>query len=108
MELVSSECHLSVDEFVKKHLKKGQKVHSDALPALNVIEQTQYYEAWVTPYNIVDEWQWVHIPIGNLNTFLLETFHGVSGKYLQEYLNEFSYRFNRRFVEQQIPNRLLN
>ncbi|MFT5924403.1 MAG: hypothetical protein ACI9LE_001402, partial [Paraglaciecola sp.] len=23
-------------------------------------------------------------------------------------VNEFSYRFNRRFVEQQIPNRLLN
>jgi hypothetical protein len=48
IEAVSSVCHLSVDEFVKKHLKRGQKVHSDALPALNVIDQTQYYEARVT------------------------------------------------------------
>jgi transposase-like protein len=57
----------------------------------------------------VDEWlPWVHIAIGNLKTFLLGTFHGVTSKYLQEYLNEFCYRFNRRFVEKQIPNRLLN
>jgi hypothetical protein len=84
-------------------------VHSDALPALNIIDQTQQYEARVTPSNLVDEWlSWVHVAIGNLKTFLLGTFHGVSGKHLQEYLDEFSYRFNRRFVEKKIPNRLLN
>jgi hypothetical protein len=106
---VNSVCHLSVDAFVKKHLKRGQKVHSDALPALNIIDQTQHYEARVTPSHLVDEWlPWIHIAIGNLKAFLLGTFHGVSGKYLQEYLNEFCYRFNRRFVEKQIPNRLLN
>jgi len=109
MEAVDSVCHLSVDKFVKKHLKRGQKVHSDALSALNIIEQTQDHEARVTPSYLVDEWlPWVHIAIGNLKTFLLGTFHGVSGKYLQEYLDEFCYRFNRRFIEKQIPNRLLN
>jgi transposase-like protein len=109
MEVVDCICHFSVDEFVKKHLKRGQTVHSDALPALNIIDQTQHYEARVTPSYLVDEWlPWVHIAIGNLKTFLLGTFHGVSGKYLQEYLDEFCYRFNRRFIEKQIPNRLLN
>ena len=109
MQVVESVCHLSVDAFVKKHLKRGQEVHSDALAALNIIDQTQHYEARVTPSHLVDEWlSWVHIAIGNLKKFLLGTFHGVSGKYLQEYLNEFCYRFNRRFVEKQIPNRLLN
>ncbi len=63
----------------------------------------------MTPAELVDGWlPWVHIAIGNLKTFLLGTFHGVSGKFLQEYLDEFCYRFNRRFVENQIPNRLLN
>jgi hypothetical protein len=47
------------------------------------------------------------IAIGNVKTFLLGTFHGVTGNYLQEYLNEFGYRYSRRFVEKQIPNRLL-
>ncbi len=109
MEVVDNICHFSVDKFVKKHLKSGQKVRSDALPALNIIDQTQNYEARVTPSHLVDEWlPWVHIAIGNLKTFLLGAFHGVSGKYLQEYLDEFCYRFNRRFIEKQIPNRLLN
>lgn len=41
MAVVDSICHFSVDEFVKKHLKRGHKVHSDALPSLNVIDQIQ-------------------------------------------------------------------
>ena len=56
----------------------------------------------------VDEWlPWVHIAIANLKKFLLGTFYGVSQHYVQEYLNELCYRFNRRFWEEQIPNRLL-
>ncbi|KAF3982159.1 MAG: transposase [Methylococcales symbiont of Hymedesmia sp. n. MRB-2018] len=38
---------------------------------------------------------------------MLGTYHGVSGQYMQEYLDEFCYRLNRRFWEEQIPNRLL-
>jgi hypothetical protein len=99
--VVDSICHFSVNKFVKKHLKLGQKVHSDALPVLNIIDQTQDYEVRITPSHLVDEWlPWVHIAIGNLKTFLLGTFHGISGKYLQEYLDEFCYRFNRCFIEQ--------
>jgi hypothetical protein len=50
----------------------------------------------------------IHIAIGNLKTFLLGDFHGVSRKYLQEYPDEFSYRFNGRCVKQQTLNRLVN
>jgi len=55
MEVVDSICHFSVDKFVKNHLKSGQTVRSDALPALNIIDQTQHYEARVTPSYLVDE-----------------------------------------------------
>ena len=104
MVVVDSIFHFSINKFVKKHLKSGQKVRSDALPTLNIIDQTQNYEARVTPSYLVDEWlPWVHIAIGNFKTFLLGTFHGVSGKYLQEYLDGFCYRLNRRFIEKQIP-----
>jgi hypothetical protein len=85
IEAVSSVCHLSVDDFVQGHLKRGQEVHSDALPALHVIELIQHYEARVTLSYLVYAWlPWVHIAIGNSKTFLLGTFHGASGKYLQE------------------------
>jgi hypothetical protein len=75
---------------------------------LKNIDKTLQHEVRVTPSELVDEWlPWVHIAIGNLKEFLLGTFHGVSGKYLQEYLSEFCYRFNRRQMEKEIPNRLL-
>ena len=87
----------------------GSMARSDALPALNSLVDTQRYEARVTPPEKVDEWlPWVHIVIGNLKRFLLGTYHGVSSSYLQEYLNEFCYRFNRRQWEPQLPNRLLS
>jgi len=109
MSAVESVNHSTVAGFVKNTIASNQIVHSDALSALNIIGETQYHEAKVTPADKVDGWlPWVHIAIGNLKTFLLGTFHGVSGKYLQEYLDEFSYRFNRRFFEKEIPNRLLN
>jgi len=39
----------------------------------------------------------IHIVFGNLDAWLLGTHHGVSPTHLQGYLNEFVFRFNRRF-----------
>ena len=39
----------------------------------------------------------IHIVFGNLDAWLLGTHHGVSPVHLQGYLNEFVFRFNRRF-----------
>lgn len=39
----------------------------------------------------------IHIVFGNLDAWLLGTHHGVSARHLQAYLNEFCFRFNRRF-----------
>lgn len=99
----------TVHDFVVRRVAAGQQVRSDALGALNSIAHTQQHEPRVTPPDQAGEWlPWVHIAIGNLKTFLLGTYHGVSRKYLQEYLNEFCYRFNRRAWEPELPHRLLN
>jgi transposase-like protein len=42
---------------------------------------------------------WAHTVFGNLKTWLRGTFHGVSPKHLQRYLDEFSNRFDRRWRE---------
>ncbi len=42
---------------------------------------------------------WAHTVFGNLKTWLRGTFHGVSGKHLPRYLDEFVYRFDRRWRE---------
>jgi len=38
----------------------------------------------------------IHLVFSNLKTWLNGTHHGVSAKHLQAYLNEFTFRFNRR------------
>jgi len=42
---------------------------------------------------------WSHTIFGNLKTWLRGTFHGVSAKHLPRYLDEFVYRFDRRWRE---------
>jgi hypothetical protein len=42
---------------------------------------------------------WAHTVFGNLKTWLRGTFHGVSPKHLQHYLDEFVFRFDRRWRE---------
>ncbi len=39
----------------------------------------------------------MHVACANLKTWLLGTHHGVSPQHLQAYLNEYVFRFNRRF-----------
>ena len=45
---------------------------------------------------------WVHVVFTNLKAWLRGTFHGVSKKYMQRYLDEFTYRFNRRWLEKDL------
>ncbi len=38
---------------------------------------------------------WVHIAISNAKGLLLDVYHQINPEYLQSYLNEFCYKFNR-------------
>ncbi len=49
----------------------------------------------------------IHIAFSNLKTWLLGTHHGVSQQHLQAYLNEFVFRFNRRFYPMTAFNSIL-
>lgn len=108
MEAVDSVNKLSIEDFACRRIKVEQRVRTDALPANNGLAMHVQHIAKITPPEMANEWlPWVHIAIANLKRFLLGTFHGITQEYLQDYLNEFCYRFNRRFWEPEIPNRLL-
>jgi len=109
IEAVDAITKATVREFLGKHLEEGQTVRTDAFPALNPVYEHHDHQKMVVPVEEASKWlPLVHVVIGNLKKFLNGTFHGVSIKYLQEYLDEFSYRFNRRFWEPELPLRLLN
>ncbi|MCE2963662.1 MAG: transposase, partial [Chitinophagales bacterium] len=46
--------------------------------------------------------------ISNLKRFLLGIYHVVKERYLQEYLNEFAFKLNRRNYTNKFDNLLLN
>lgn len=50
--------------------------------------------------------QWVHIAISNAKRTLLGIFHKIKGRYLQNYLNEFCYKLNRRYFGERLFDRL--
>jgi transposase-like protein len=56
----------------------------------------------------VEPFHWIHTIISNAKAFIQGTYHGISKKYLQSYLDEFCYRFNRRFFEKELFGRLVN
>ena len=51
---------------------------------------------------------WAHTVFGNLKVWLRGTFHGVSPKHLQRYLDEFVFRFDRRWRETELFIRVLH
>ncbi|KAA6344004.1 hypothetical protein EZS27_008334 [termite gut metagenome] len=50
---------------------------------------------------------WVHIAISNAKRLLLDIHHDIKGEYLQNYLSEFCYKFNRRYFGENLFDRLM-
>jgi transposase-like protein len=108
MEVIDSVSRKNIEGFAKRRIKAQQTVRTDAYLSNNGLDTRVTHTAKITPPEKATEWlPCVHIAIANLKRFLLVTFHGTSETYLQENLNEFCYRFNCRFWESEIPNRLL-
>ena len=61
----------------------------------------------VNPKEASKVFPWVHTAISNAKRLLLGVFHRINDKYLQNYLNEYCYRFNRRHMKEVIFDRLL-
>jgi transposase-like protein len=50
---------------------------------------------------------WVHLAISNAKRLLLDIHHDIEPQYLQSYLNEFCYKYNRRYFGEKLFDRLL-
>lgn len=62
----------------------------------------------VEPKDIGKVLPWVHIAIANAKSTIECIHHGVKAEFLQEYLNEFCYKFNRRYLMESLFDRLLS
>jgi transposase-like protein len=50
---------------------------------------------------------WVHIAISNAKRQLLNIYHRIDPQHLQNYLNEFCYKFNRRYFGEKLFDRVM-
>jgi transposase-like protein len=85
-------------------------VRTDGWQSYRVLKELSHqHEPVVTGSgrNAVKLFPWVHTLIANVKGNIRGVYHGVSEKHLPRYLAEFCYRFNRRFWEDQMFNRML-
>jgi hypothetical protein len=93
-----------------KGVDKNTVVETDGYPGyagLNEIVKEHKVTVMVNPKKAEKVFPWVHTAISNAKRLLLGVFHRIDGKYLQNYLNEYCYRFNRRYMKEAIFDRLL-
>lgn len=86
------------------------KFVTDRAAAHNILAKLGHqFEAHVsTPASAATKLPWVHRAISLAKRFLLGTYHGIERKHLQKYLDEFCYRYNRRFKESRLYESVIN
>ena len=81
----------SIKTFLNQNVAKGTIIRSDGWRGYSKTALKGYHHA-----PSLKQALHIHRAFGNLKTWLNGTHHGVSPKYLQAYLHEFVFRFNRR------------
>lgn len=95
----------SVKKFARSSIEKGTNIRSDGYRSYPAALADFTHEAGeFDPTSGL--LHWLHIVIGNAKAFILGTYHGLPKKNLQAYLDEFCYRFSRRFFKGDLFQRL--
>jgi transposase-like protein len=101
IEVVPDRTAKSLCGFVEAAVEPGAIVITDAAPSYHGLEKLGYAHLPVVEANdpkVAEEYlPIIHLVFSNLKSWLRGTHHGVSPQHLQAYLNEFAFRFNRRF-----------
>jgi hypothetical protein len=101
LRLVSGRGDEALCAFVKENVTKGTIVRTDGWHGYDDLAKLGYdHDAAVldgAPEKIEAHLPMIHLVFSNLKTWLSGTHHGVSQQHLQAYLNEYVFRFNRRF-----------
>ena len=98
----------NIDEVVKENIDEKTIIFSDKSTSyVNIADHVQtHLQQKSDKENAVTTLKWVHIAFGNAKRWLLDVHHMIKGKYLQNYLNEFCYKLNRRYFKNNIFERI--
>lgn len=98
LQIVPDVKKVTLKAFLDKNVDANGDVVSDGFSSYKGISDNVSLSA--------SELRWLHKAISNFKTFIQGTYHGRCTQW-QDYMNEYCFRFNRRFFEKQIFFRLL-
>lgn len=86
-------------QFIRDHIGLGSAIITDGWKGYQGVGKFGYQHSIVESFSsthVARQLPRIHRVFGNLKAWLIGTHHGVSPKHLQAYLNEYTFRFNRR------------
>lgn len=98
----------TVTPWVEENISNSTIVDSDDSTSYSKVkEAVKEHRPKVIPKKDIGKMlPWVHVAISNAKRMLLDVFHDVKPEYLQYYLNEYCYKFNRRYFGENLFDRL--
>ncbi len=100
MKVLKTQKSDAIEEVVQESLDSKTIVFSDKSTSYLDIEK--FIEAHISEKSSLETTtetlRWVHIAISNAKRNFLGIYHKINGNYLQNYLNEFVYKLNRRYL----------
>ncbi len=99
LQVVADATAASLESFVRGNVAQGSTVRTDGWTGYKHLREAGFShqrKVQGVPERAGVILPRIHRVFGNLQTWLRGTHHGVSGKHLQAYLDEFTFRFNRR------------
>ena len=107
MKVVTNLKSTTIGKFAEQNITEGTKIQTDAYRSYRKPLAEKYEHKYEVFDANSDLLHWLHITIGNAKALVNGTFHGLGEKHFQRYLDEFCYRFNRRYFKENIFNRLI-
>lgn len=108
--MIGKENKENAKKFISKNIQKNSTLFVDGAKSYELEDIDVRIEAKATLGNkeVLEKWHpWMHRFVSNAKIWVLGTHHGITPKYLKNYLGEFVYRFNRRHDTKSLFSRAL-
>ena len=100
MKVVNSLKKETITDVVKTSVEVDTKIVTDKSTSYVDLDKDFEVESKVvSKKDIPKVLPWVHTTISNAKRLLLDVYHRIDDDFLQNYLNEFCYKFNRRYID---------
>ena len=99
----------SINQVIEPIVESGAKAITDKYKGYSKLKELLKHEEINTSEikEVHKVFPWVHSAIGNAKNLLRGTHHSTGKEYLQSYLNEFCYKYNRRYYKDKFDRLLI-